>query len=231
MKEIWKDIEGYEGLYMVSNKSRIKSCARTVKTKDQKEYQKSELILSQSNSDNGYIRVTLYDKNKKPKSHFAHRIVASAFIENEKSLPCVNHINGIKDDNRIENLEWVSLGENVKHGWKNRPNRKRRGRRVYAINIKTGERIDFDTMYDAKKEGFVISCISGCIDGVYSQHKGYKWYDKPRKSKDIEGLSQAYLDGLNIEYIGNLSQIEVEALVKKAYVDGYNKKQRFELVV
>ncbi len=51
------------------------------------------------------------------KVHSVHRVVASAFIENKNNLPCVNHINGIRNDNRVENLEWVSNQDNVTHAW------------------------------------------------------------------------------------------------------------------
>ncbi|HFJ9472606.1 TPA: NUMOD4 domain-containing protein [Bacillus paranthracis] len=110
MSEIWKDIEGYEGLYQVSNLGSIKSMPN-------RKY-KSERIKSLVVSTKGYVRVCL-SKNGKAKTLLVHRVVAKAFINNPDNKAQVNHINGIKTDNRKDNLEWVSLQDNNKHAHKN----------------------------------------------------------------------------------------------------------------
>lgn len=65
----------------------------------------------------GYARVALYNNNK-PKDFSVHRLVAQAFIPNPENKPCINHINGIKTDNRVENLEWCTYSENTLHGYR-----------------------------------------------------------------------------------------------------------------
>lgn len=110
MKEIWKDIEGYEGLYQVSNFGNIKSFPRRG-TQSRK-----EKILKPTESPNKYLSVFLY-KNGDYKKMLVHRLVAKVFLNNEKSLPQVNHINGIKSDNRAVNLEWCTAKENEKHAF------------------------------------------------------------------------------------------------------------------
>lgn len=111
--EVWKDILGYEGLYQVSNYgnvktlSRIKSAPRglTVVTK--------EHLLRQSKNKFGYLNVVLQKEGTKRKTTLVHRLVAFAFIPNIKYFPQVNHINRNKEDNYMDNLEWVDNRENV----------------------------------------------------------------------------------------------------------------------
>lgn len=100
MKEIWKDIEGYEGLYQVSNFGRVRNgIGRLLKPK----------------SNNQYNRISLY-KNGRVKDTQIHRVVAETFIpNNDKKKNQVNHIDGNKKNNFVNNLEWVTRSENAKH--------------------------------------------------------------------------------------------------------------------
>jgi hypothetical protein len=115
MKEIWKDIPGYEGLYQVSSLGRVKSLGRNVMKWNHYSFQ-PEKILRACTDNYGYLIVGLY-KEKKLKSFKVHRLVAQAFIENPKNKDTVNHINGNKQDNSIENLEWATNAENKKHAF------------------------------------------------------------------------------------------------------------------
>jgi len=103
-KEIWKDIQGYEGLYQVSNLGGVKNI----------KYGRLKKILINSN---GYYIASLY-KNNKLKQKRVHQLIAIAFIPNPNNYKEINHKNGIKLDNRIENLEWVSRLENVNHAYR-----------------------------------------------------------------------------------------------------------------
>ena len=109
MEEIWKDIEGYEGLYQVSNLGRVKSLERYnlgIKNKYIK-----ERFLKQHPDGKGYLMVWLY-KGTKRKTMKVHRLVAKTFIPNPKQKPQIDHINAERQDNRVENLRWCTEKEN-----------------------------------------------------------------------------------------------------------------------
>lgn len=114
MKEVWEDIQEYEGFYQVSNLGRVRSLDRTVPAKNGKIKFCKGGIKAQSENSCGYLRVML-SKNKKNTHILVHRLVAAAFLENPDNHKQVNHINGNKKDNSIDNLEWISGLENIKH--------------------------------------------------------------------------------------------------------------------
>ena len=103
--EVWKDIEGYESLYQVSSYGRVKSL-------NYKGCIGKERILKQVFNDYGYLKVCL-SKDGKTKQIKVHRLVAQTFIENIGDKPCVDHINTIRTDNRVENLRFVTRIENM----------------------------------------------------------------------------------------------------------------------
>lgn len=104
-EEIWKDIPGFEGLYKISSFGRIKSFKKD----------KDGVILKNTNKKGDYFSFVLQGKGKKQKSTRIHRLVAEAFIPNPDNLPEVNHKDGNKQNNRVENLEWCSRSYNTRH--------------------------------------------------------------------------------------------------------------------
>lgn len=117
MKEEWKDIVGYEELYLVSNTGRVKRKERMVEdARGRLRYLPSN-ELKKSNQ-RGYVVVQLTNMSKESKAFRVHRLVAQAFIPNLNNLPIVNHINGVKDDNRVDNLEWCTEKHNTIHAHK-----------------------------------------------------------------------------------------------------------------
>lgn len=113
MREIWKDVVGYEGYYQVSNLSRVMRIAGYVKYRGDKRWCNGRILTPQDNG-MGYYRVKLTVDNK-PKAIMLHRIIAMAFIENPKNYPCVNHKDGNKKNNNISNLEWCTQKYNILH--------------------------------------------------------------------------------------------------------------------
>lgn len=119
MKEIWKDIPGFENIYQASNKGRIKSLTRIVKGKTEFELKKlNGNLITLCKNKAGYYRVILC-KDGKLNYLTVHRIIGLTFIDNPYNKPTINHINGIKTDNRVENLEWNTMSENTIHAYKN----------------------------------------------------------------------------------------------------------------
>lgn len=156
MNEIWADVPNWEGYYYVSNQGDIKNAKwQTLKKK----------------TDNGYYRVCLTHKDRK-EFISVHRLVLSVFGKHQKDKPYVNHKNGIKTDNRVENLEWCSQKENVAHAYKMGLND---WHKVRVRCVETG--VIYDTMLDAAR-AMGLKSTSGiryCLQGVYKTSGGHKW--------------------------------------------------------
>lgn len=165
MKEIWKDIEEYEGLYQVSNLGRVKR----LKGK----YVSAERMVNPSRHTDGYLQFNLC-KNGKRKNHKIHRLVAQAFIPNPENKPEVNHIDEDKTNNNINNLEWSTRKENVNHGTRNERVSKTMSTPIIAINLKTGESKDFYGVREcARQLGLNSRHITPVLKGRRKSTGGY----------------------------------------------------------
>lgn len=111
MKEIWRDIKGFEGFYQISNLGRVKSLGGWCGTAKRK-----ERIRSTSLTHDGYVKVRLIHQGK-DKTMRVHRLVAEAFIPNPEHKDTVNHIDGNKQSNIVSNLEWVNRTEQMIHAY------------------------------------------------------------------------------------------------------------------
>lgn len=141
MTEVWKDVVGYEGLYQVSNLGRVKSLAKI----DRLGRCYPERLKAQVNNGTGYLVVNL-KHNGKQQMRSVHRLVAEHFISNELELPEVNHIDGNKFNNVVDNLEWCTHSENMQHAVDTGLHTNFGQRKVLCVELD----LIFDTVKDAE---------------------------------------------------------------------------------
>lgn len=175
----WKDIPNLNGRYQASMNGEIRSTYR---------YRK---ILKATKTLNGYMQVCISFGKGKHKSLSVHRLIASTFIPNPKKLPCINHIDGNKENNAVENLEWVTWSDNIKHAFRvlhkkaNKPRLGKYGKECYnhrSIEIQNmnGYIIEkYDSIADAvRSTGISHHKIWRMLNGLRQDERGYKWIYK-----------------------------------------------------
>jgi hypothetical protein len=164
-KEIWKDVNGYEGYYQVSNIGNVRSLDRPSTSPVNKIELGTQLKPSIKR---GYSCVVL-QKDGERKHTSIHRIVAQAFICNRENKPQVNHINGVKSDNRAKNLEWATSSENIQHAYKTGLSISRTGQRHHFSKLKKEDipliRSLFGSL-SSKVIGARFGVSRGCIDSI-----------------------------------------------------------------
>jgi len=198
MEEIWKDIEGWASLYQISNLGRVRSLDRYVPlSSGGQKYCKGQILVLRRDKD-GYCIVHLRDastgRNKMLK---VHRLVANAFIPFVRGKNLIDHINGIRDDNRVDNLRWCTCKENLnfpiarinnsnstRESYNRHPELRKIRAKIFSAAVsmkvlvkKTGVVIGcFDSQKDAAKQlGFAPSTISAFMTGKLKVPNGYEF--------------------------------------------------------
>lgn len=172
--EIWKDIKGYEGFYQISNYGRVKSLPRKVIHKDGVVALYKGVIMKTHTPLNRYEQIRL-SKNGKSNMKTVHRLVAEAFLPNPNNYPEVNHIDEVKDNNVLENLEWCNYEYNINYG--GGITRRSVQRKIKISQYDLDDRFirHYESGTDAEQYGYCRKAISACCRGVAKTHSGYKW--------------------------------------------------------
>ena len=203
MEEIWKDVIGFEELYQVSNIGRVKRKSTTryvygCKSDNPIPFFSKERICTLEENEDGYYKVAL-SKNSKSKRYFVHRLVAEAFLSKTDENLEVNHIDGNKHNNCVDNLEWVSHKQNMEHCFSMGL------RKITAKNMlgKTGDKHpsskavlkydknnvfirEYGSIAEAARENNIDSSgISRCCKGKWATSGGYIWKYKNTRNKEI----------------------------------------------
>ena len=181
--EIWKDIPGFEGYYMVSNYGRVKSVSRIIHNEGNRGNNKYShykgKMLAYGKRTKGYVGVCL-TVNCKQKSFPVHRLVAMAFLPNPNNLQQVNHKDEDKTNNRVDNLEWCDCQYNVNCGsWRDKQSKAHTNiescsKKVKQLDLYGRVVKIYPSLSEAKRQT-KISHIGTVANGLRERAGGYKW--------------------------------------------------------
>lgn len=182
--EEWRDVKGYDGIYQVSNIGNVRSVTHTTVYKDGRVGHYEGKMLTPQNGNNGYKFVNL-SKNGITNNVDIHRLVAETFLPKDDERNVVNHKDGNKHNNTVENLEWVTYSENSKHAVRTglldmKPfiiaGQTARKKKIAQIDTKGKIIKVFDSGAEAARQlGLSIGNISSCANGIRKTTGGYHW--------------------------------------------------------
>ena len=183
--EIWKDINGYEGFYQISNYGRVRSLPRWIYYSDGRKYHYDAVLLRQKVDHGGYNLVEL-TINCNVKTHKVHRLVAEAFIPNPNCLPEVNHKDENKNNNRADNLEWCDNEYNNHYGT--------RLERIHNIVIQSqGKPVVFTRISDGEKYYYPAIRVSAKDLGL-DERSVHRCLKKEPGHKTVKGFKVEYAE-------------------------------------
>lgn len=214
MQKTWEEVDGYEGRYRISNEGEVMSMPRLCAFKDGRSRKMGGSILKPV-VERGYKRVCLTMRNQ-DKKIAVHRLVAKAFLVNPLNKPCVNHIDGDKLNNNVENLEWCTYSENSRHAYhvtKVLPPIFACSRmRPLVIKTISGEELIFNSKTDAANH---FKCSANAVTNLL--------LGRTTRTRSLSDVSMIRLIEENSSLFKNLQQSAVRAVKRKKgiIVDSY----------
>lgn len=173
MKETWEPIKDYENLYEISNLGRVRSLLKWDLNK--RKFQPSIRIMKLREDKDGYCIIDLH-KNKKSKTFKVHRLVAQTYIPNVNNLPQINHKNEIKNDNRVENLEWCTNEYNAVYGTKVQRASEKHKKHILKYDLKGNFIKEYNSLKEASIDTNVFfTNISAVCRGKQKTAYGFIW--------------------------------------------------------
>lgn len=213
-EEIWKDVLGYEGRYLISNMGNVVSKERIGKNgaKIDKKVMKKSMLRN-------YLSVNLRNEKWQKRVHI-HRLVAEAFIPNPNNLPQVNHIDENKLNNCVENLEWCTVRQNVTH---NDLHIKRWIKKSMAVLQckENGEIVKeyYNAAHAARETGISRPAITNrCLGKINKPIGGYYWKYKNKEDKFIKPILQFEINGSFVKRFSSISEAAKNLNVSSASI-------------
>lgn len=179
ISELWHDIGIYKGvdftgIYEISSKGRLKSCARWIRDASGREYFHEESIMIGYDNGYGYLARVLRKEGKQVTVKF-HRLVAEFFLVNPNGYKYVNHKDENKHNNDVNNLEWCTFQYNLKYGTCIERAKKSRSIPIVQLDMDGNFIKEWESSMEAGRNGFKQQSINKCINRKAYQHHGYRW--------------------------------------------------------
>lgn len=199
--EEWKWIKDYEGEYQISSFGRIKSF---------KKNKKNGLLMKPKRDGQNRYYIICLSKNGISNYYLIHRLVAQTFLPNPNNLPQVNHIDGNKKNNKLENLEWVTCSENITHAYKLKLNSK--GTSIYIIDVFTGKIIEecYSINLASKITGLDDVTIRGILNGDCGTYGKFTFIET-----DEENLEEEIKNKLRRTYVIQMIDKNTNEVIKE----------------
>ena len=226
--ELWKDVEGFEGLYQVSTWGRVRSLDKyvDVKIRNVDKVLKRGKILKPAYDKDGYLRVNLC-KNGKRTNFYVHRLVAKAFIPNPLNLPIINHKDEVKDNNYPYNLEWCTDEYNTNYGTANKRRAEKQSKKVYQYDMQGNLIKEWSSVAEADRNGYDAKTISACCLGKLKTHQNFIWSYKSIENFNVNNyLPKTQINGKGskkvYQYDKDYNLIKIWPSTKECYRNGFS---------
>jgi hypothetical protein len=194
LNEIWKPVSGFDR-YFISNMGRLKYYK--YKRNTLKYNKDDKMIITTGVIQSGYLTSTISNGKDNKETFRIHRLVAREFLTNPDMLPFVNHKDGSKTNNKLDNLEYISPSDNTKHAHDTGLYKKGGKRAIYKLDNYYKIDKEYDSILNAKKELKLGNSLTDILKGSKKSCKGFYWCYKENYEKELEKFNKTHLRKIN----------------------------------